>query len=56
MNEWERFLVRRDAGLVFDPVTPGTARMPTGPLRPLFDVPESYPYRVYHDLDRSMII
>jgi DUF1680 family protein len=56
MNEWERFLVRRDAGLVFDPVMPGTARMPTGPLRPLYDVPESYPYRVYHDLDRPMII
>jgi hypothetical protein len=56
MNEWEKFLVRRDTGLVFDPVAPGTARMPTGSLRPLYDVPESYPYRVYHDLDRPMII
>jgi hypothetical protein len=56
MNEWESFFVRRDAGLVFDPVTPGTARMPTGPLRPLCDVPESHPYRVYHDLDRPLQI
>jgi hypothetical protein len=37
-------------------VTPGTARMATGPLRPLCDVPESYPYRVYHDLDRPVQI
>jgi uncharacterized protein len=56
MNEWESFLVRGDTGLVFDPVTPGTARMATGPLRPLCDVPESYPYRVYHDLDRPVQI
>jgi uncharacterized protein len=56
MNEWDRFLVRRDDGLLFDPVTPGTARMATGPFRAVYDVPESQPYRVYHDLDRPRII
>jgi uncharacterized protein len=56
MNEWGSFLVRRDGGLVFDPVAPGTARMPTGSFRPIYDIPESYPYRVYHDLDRTAII
>ena len=56
MNEWDKFLTRRDSGLLFDPVTPGTARMATGPFRPLYDVAESQPYRVYHDLDRPRII
>jgi DUF1680 family protein len=56
MNEWGSFLVRKDGGLVFDPVAPGTARMATGSFRPIYDMPESYPYRVYHDLDRTAII
>lgn len=56
MNEWDSFLVRSDDGLVFDPVAPGTARMATGSFRPFYDVPESIPHRVYHDLDRNMII
>jgi hypothetical protein len=56
MDEWDKVLIRRDSGLIFDPVSPGTARMVTGPFRPLYDVPESQPYRVYHDLDRPRII
>jgi hypothetical protein len=56
MDEWESFLKRRDRSLIFDPVAPGTARMPTGSFRPLYEVPEKIPYRVYHDLDRPRII
>ena len=56
MNVWDNFLVRKDDALVFDPVAPGTARMETGPFRPLYDIPESVPYRVYHDLDQASII
>jgi hypothetical protein len=56
MDEWESLLKRRDSSLIFDPVAPGTARMPTGSFRPLYEVPENIPYRVYHDLDRPRII
>lgn len=56
MDEWDKFLVRRDSSLFFDPVTPGTGRMATGPFRPLYAVPESLPYRVYHDLGSPRII
>jgi hypothetical protein len=56
MNVWDKFLVRKDDALVFDSVAPGTARMETGPFRPLYDVPESVPYRVYHDLEQTLII
>ena len=56
MDEWESLLVRQDSRLIFDPLTPGTARMVTGSFRPLYDVPENVPYRVYHDLDRPRII
>jgi uncharacterized protein len=56
MDEWESFLKRRDSSLVFEAVTPGTARMVTGSFRPLYEVPENVPYRVYHDLDRPRII
>jgi uncharacterized protein len=56
MDEWESFLKRRDNSLTFDPVAPGTARMPTGSFRPLYEVPENIPHRVYHDLDHPRII
>jgi hypothetical protein len=56
MDEWDKFLVRRDSGLIFNPASPGTARMLTGSFRPLYDIPESQPYRVYHDLDHPRII
>jgi uncharacterized protein len=56
MDEWDKFLVRRHDGLVFDPVAPGTARMPTGSFRPLYDIKEGYPYRVYNDVDMTSII
>ena len=56
MVEWEKFLVRQEAGLVFVPVAPGTGRMPTGAFRPFYDVAEHLPYRLYHDLDRPRII
>jgi uncharacterized protein len=56
MNEWDSFLKRRGGDLVFDPVAPGTGRMPTGSFRPLSEIPASVPYRVYHDLDQPSII
>ena len=56
MVEWESYLVRNEYGLTFAPASPGTARMPVGAFRPLYEVPEYQPYRVYHDLDRPRIV
>jgi hypothetical protein len=56
MVKWGALLKRSGPGLVFTPVAPGTARMPTGAFRPLYDFGEHEPYRVYHDLDRPRII
>ena len=56
MVDWDSFLVRREEGLTFAPVAPGTARMPVGVFRPLYGIPEYRPYRVYHDLDKPRIV
>ncbi|ACQ78328.1 protein of unknown function DUF1680 [Beutenbergia cavernae DSM 12333] len=46
----------RGEGLRYAPVGVGTARLPLGELRPLADVPERVPYRVYADLDDPRIV
>ena len=56
MDEWDSFLVRQDSGLIFDPVSPGTARMVTVRSGPFTTSRKRQPYRVYHDLDRPRII
>src|SRR5690606_32066536 len=41
----------REDGLRYRPVGMGTARLAPGGYRPLADVPERRPYRVYADVD-----
>lgn len=47
---------REDSGVVYRPVGVGTARLPLGTLRPLAEVPDRIPYRVYTDLHDPRII
>ena len=56
MVEWEELLTRHDGELRFSPAARGTARMPTGDFRPLSDIADHHPYRVYHDLAAPRII
>lgn len=54
--DWDAHLVREGPELLFTPSAPGTHRMPVGPFRPFYDVPERRPYRIYHELGGSRMI
>jgi len=56
MLDWESHLVRQGSELLFVPAQAGTHRMPPGPFRPFFEVPERVPYRMYHDLGAARIV
>ncbi|TDC48040.1 hypothetical protein E1212_22465 [Jiangella ureilytica] len=56
MLDWESHLVRQGSQLLFLPAEPGTHRMPPGPFRPFYEVPERRPYRIYHDLGSRRIV
>ncbi|TDE89188.1 hypothetical protein EXU48_20900 [Occultella glacieicola] len=60
MVDLDEALVRQDAGNGdgprYRPVGVGTARLPLGDLRPLSEIAERTPHRVYFDLDDPRIV
>lgn len=56
MVDLDAAFTREENGLGYRPVGVGTARLPLGSLRPLAEVPDRIPYRVYTDLDDPRII
>ena len=56
MVDLDAAFTRTADGLGYRPAGVGTARLPLGLLRPLAEVPERVPYRVYADLDAPRII